>query len=277
MPNAGAAAPTERTGLQRRAVIAALAGMIAAPALLPAGGRPAAAEGFDRRRLDRLVAAYPDVLAGRDGDSVIWRDGSRMPTGADQPERSFDVMLRAATIADQLRQAYPAGPPAGPPARNHSPGRIRNTAFFARMYGDCRRGEVSARLRPVTWMPRSAPQILPVTTVNDVATRLERVIAALERLPDRFKAYLVPSAGTYHCRTVADTGLPSMHASGAAIDVGVARSDYWVWARRRGDIPYRNRIPFEIAEPFEAEGFIWGGKWYHYDTMHFEYRPELFG
>ncbi|MDD5211432.1 MAG: M15 family metallopeptidase, partial [Sulfuricurvum sp.] len=22
-------------------------------------------------------------------------------------------------------------------------------------------------------------------------------------------------------------------------------------------------------------GFIWGGRWYHYDTMHFEYRPEL--
>ena len=23
--------------------------------------------------------------------------------------------------------------------------------------------------------------------------------------------------------------------------------------------------------------FIWRGRWYHYDTMHFEYRPELFG
>jgi len=20
---------------------------------------------------------------------------------------------------------------------------------------------------------------------------------------------------------------------------------------------------------------VWGGKWYHYDTMHFEYRPEI--
>ena len=51
----------------------------------------------------------------------------------------------------------------------------------------------------------------------------------------------------------------------------------WAWARNRGDIPYRNRIPYEIAEVFEAERFIWGGKWYHYDTMHFEYRPELIG
>ena len=31
----------------------------------------------------------------------------------------------------------------------------------------------------------------------------------------------------------------------------------------------------EIARIFERHGFIWGGKWYHYDTMHFEYRPEL--
>ena len=28
---------------------------------------------------------------------------------------------------------------------------------------------------------------------------------------------------------------------------------------------------------FEKHGFIWGGRWYHYDTMHFEYRPELVG
>jgi hypothetical protein len=28
---------------------------------------------------------------------------------------------------------------------------------------------------------------------------------------------------------------------------------------------------------FEQHGFIWGGRWAHYDTMHFEYRPELLG
>jgi hypothetical protein len=34
-------------------------------------------------------------------------------------------------------------------------------------------------------------------------------------------------------------------------------------------------MPHEIVDIFERHGFIWGGKWYHYDTMHFEYRPEL--
>ena len=29
------------------------------------------------------------------------------------------------------------------------------------------------------------------------------------------------------------------------------------------------------VDAFEAEGFIWGGRWYHFDSLHFEYRPEL--
>ena len=33
--------------------------------------------------------------------------------------------------------------------------------------------------------------------------------------------------------------------------------------------------PTEIVAIFEKHGFIWGGKWYHFDTMHFEFRPEL--
>jgi hypothetical protein len=26
---------------------------------------------------------------------------------------------------------------------------------------------------------------------------------------------------------------------------------------------------------FESHGFVWGGKWLFFDTIHFEYRPEL--
>ena len=34
-------------------------------------------------------------------------------------------------------------------------------------------------------------------------------------------------------------------------------------------------MPRAIVDAFERHGFVWGGRWYHYDTMHFEYRPEL--
>ncbi len=227
-------------------------------------------------RLQRLVESYPDHLVGVEGDALIWRDGTRMEIGAERPPRAFAEMLRSATIADQLRQPYLPGPPQGPPPPDHSPGRLRNLAFFTRMYGDCRAGEVAPRLRSVIWMPRSRPQRLHVTTVNAVADRLERVIAALEALPEALRRDLVPSAGAYSCRTVADTGLPSLHGFGAAVDIAARRSDYWAWSRGCGADCYRNQIPFEIVECFEAEKFIWGGKWYHFDTMHFEYRPELF-
>jgi len=227
-------------------------------------------------RILRLVAAYPDHLRGTEGDALVWADRARMPIGAGQPTRPFEEMLRSASIADQLRQPYEPGPLAAPPPPGHSPGRIRNSAFFRKMYGDCRDPRSVPPLTRITWMPRTRPQAIGVTTVNDVATRLGRVIAALEAMPDRVKAHLTPSAGSFNCRDVADTGLPSMHASGAAIDIGTRGSDYWAWSRSRGELVHRNRIPPEIVEAFEAERFIWGGKWYHYDTMHFEYRPELF-
>ncbi|QCI69184.1 M15 family metallopeptidase [Phreatobacter stygius] len=241
-----------------------------------AGAAPAAAT-VSADRLAKLVASYPDHLAAVVDDILVWRDGTRMTIGSDRPARAFEDMVRSATIADQLRQTYQPGPPQDRPARDESPGRLRNTAFFVKMYGDCAKGGVTRLMRPVAWMPKTASQTIQLTNVNDVAARMERVIDLLDRLPDRLKAFLVPSAGTYNCRVVADTGVPSMHAYGAAIDIHVGQSDYWAWASRRGEIAYRNRIPFEIVAIFEAEGFIWGGKWYHFDTMHFEYRPEMFG
>jgi hypothetical protein len=30
-----------------------------------------------------------------------------------------------------------------------------------------------------------------------------------------------------------------------------------------------------VIRAFEEQGFIWGGRWARYDTMHFEYHPEL--
>jgi hypothetical protein len=67
-----------------------------------------------------------------------------------------------------------------------------------------------------------------------------------------------------------------MHAYGAAIDIATRHADYWRWSR--GETPrWRNRIPLAIVRIFEQHGFAWGGAWYHYDTMHFEYRPEVVG
>jgi D-alanyl-D-alanine carboxypeptidase len=131
--------------------------------------------------------------------------------------------------------------------------------------------------RSVAWLPKHGGAKLKITRVNGVAERLQAVSDDLDRLPPTLIAYLTPSARTYNCRVIAGTDRPSVHGSGAAIDINVKFSDYWRWAKpdEAGHYPYKNRIPWEIVEIFEKHGFIWGGKWYHYDTMHFEYRPEL--
>jgi hypothetical protein len=114
-------------------------------------------------------------------------------------------------------------------------------------------------------------------TVNGIADPLQAVSRNLERPPPDLARYMAPTAGTYNCRDIAKTHRLSVHGYGAAIDFNVRRSDYWQWAKPAASYlkTRKNRISSAIVEVFEHHGFIWGGKWYHYDTMHFEYRPEL--
>ncbi len=222
--------------------------------------------------LDTLVGAYPDFLAGHDGTDLIWKDGTRMKLSDGRGGKSFDETLRHASILDQLSIPYIKGPLTAPPGREDDPGRFRNTAFFNKMYGDCTKGQVQRKLTRIPWLPKSGGGTVMITTVNGVADRLRAVSAELDLLPPAIRKFAVPSAGTFNCRTVQDTGNPSVHAWGAAIDINTKYADYWLW---RPNSPYRNRIPPEIVDIFEKHGFIWGGKWGHFDTMHFEYRPEL--
>jgi hypothetical protein len=256
-----------RSGRGRR--LALLAAMLVGFADSAVAGENAA--------LDALVRAYPDFLAGYDAANLIWRDGTRMPLSEGRPTADFADILRHGSILDQVRLPYPVGPLTVGEGPTGDPGRVRNRAFFEKMYGNCWNGEVRPRLVSIVWLPRSWGRVIEATSVNGVAQRLAAVSAELDSLPPSLKRYAHPPAGTYNCRTVADTGQPSMHAWGAAIDIVRAYADYWLdhTSGIKAAGGYVNRIPFEIVEIFERHGFIWGGKWTHYDTMHFEYRPEL--
>lgn len=225
---------------------------------------------------DRLTAAYPAFLARRDGNSLVWRDGKRQAIDDGRGPKTAAERLDAPDLKDMLAQPYPAGT-APPPARDMDPGRARNSDFFTAMYGDCQRDEVGKNLVPVVWLPKKWGKTLQVTRVNGVAERVAAVSAELDQLPARFDVHLFPPAGAYNCRAIAGTERVSPHGLGIAIDISTKQSDYWRWGKPGvdGQPVYRNRIPQEIVAIFEKHGFIWGGKWYHYDTMHFEYRPEL--
>lgn len=250
--------------------------LLVAALLLP----PRAAAGeLSEEAGKRLLAAYPEQLERIESGILVWRDGTRMPLDDGKGEKPFAEWLDHPDIEDMLAVPYPEGDLALPPAKDVDPGRARNTAFFDKVYGDCRKGEVEKNLSTVVWLPKKTGQRLPFSKVNSAAQHLEAVSRELDELPAKFDVYLFPSAGTYNCRPIAGTNRISAHGHGIAIDIALKHSDYWrnTSPGKDGGYAYRNEIPMEIVRVFERHGFIWGGKWHHYDTMHFEYRPELLG
>ena len=171
---------------------------------------------------------------------------------------------------------YPAGAEPKQPPKNFDPGRVRFEPLLLAMYGDCKNNEVLTKLRTIQWLPAQGGGQVAITTANGVDKALEAVSRELDALSTDFVRYLMPSAGTYNCRDIAGSQVRSMHAYGAAIDLNTKYSNYWRWSSKNADnLIWKNQIPIKIVRTFEKYGFIWGGYWYHFDTMHFEYRPEL--
>jgi peptidoglycan LD-endopeptidase CwlK len=224
----------------------------------------------------RLIKAYPDFLVSYDHNFLVWKDGDKMRFD-DKKIKDFNTLLNYPDLQDQLIMTYPIGNHSFmPPKFNHDPGRVRYEPMFKKMYGS-NPTEVKKNLVKIIWLPKSAPQPILVTQVNGVNQKLQTVSNELDELPSNLKKYVTKLAGTYNWRTISGTNRLSAHSFGIAIDINVDYSDYWKWnqSTKSNDIEYKNTIPQQIVDIFEKNGFIWGGKWYHYDTMHFEYRPEL--
>ncbi len=221
--------------------------------------------------LQKLLKAYPDFLERADSNHLYWKDGTVMIYD-DGKQKTHDEKLDNPDIEDMMSQEYIAGKDWDkPPAENFEPGRIRYEPFFEKMYGKSE-SEVKKNLVTIIWIPGIANASIKVSKVNDVDKRFKDVSDELEKVSTELQKYINKTAGTFNYRVIAGTTRLSAHAYGIAIDINTQYSDYWKWD---GSMKYKNKIPIEIVEIFEKHGFIWGGKWYHYDTMHFEYRPEL--
>lgn len=173
------------------------------------------------------------------------------------PGRSDEERLEHPTLSDMFRPRYATGPikPITDPAED--PGRARVEALYRAAW-------------PVKALVDGKFFGQKIRVQPKVATALAAVEKKLTGLKDALP-FLKKLGGTWNPRNIAGTDRQSAHSWGIAIDLNPDLSHYWRWSKTG----WQNKVPQSVVDAFEAEGFIWGGRWYHFDTMHFEYRPEL--
>ena len=216
-----------------------------------------------------LLEAYPDCIKEIKDNFVVMVSGDKLVYD-DGKQKDFMGRLDDSDIEDMFYDVYSLPDPK--PAFQFDPGRSRSEVLFKAMYGSSAE-EVRKKLVDVEWFGER----VKFMSVNGAADSLRAVARELTGYPE-LRPYL-KSSGTFYWRPVRGAKRMSAHSYGIAFDIGVDKSDYWLWKSGSNDenkpVEYANRIPREIVEIFQKHGFIWGGAWYHYDTMHFEFRPEL--
>lgn len=219
--------------------------------------------------MQALMEAYPAFISDIKDNKILFCDGSSM-TYDDGKIKDFDTLLDNSDPEDMFFVRYTSQEL--PPEYLADAGRSRCEELFRKMYGNSS-AEVQKHLVNVNWFGKN----IKFTSVNGAADRLKEVEKELRKHPE-LESWM-DCSGTFYWRQVRGAKRLSAHSYGIAIDIAVKNSDYWLWkypkAGETAKIGYANRIPNEIVDIFERYGFIWGGAWYHFDTMHFEYRPEI--
>lgn len=219
----------------------------------------------------RLIDAYPEQKLVYRDNHIVFPDGTQIIYD-DGKEKTFEQMLDNCDIEDMLAMTYK--PDTKVPAYLEDAGRARSEAFFKKMYGNSE-ATVRKNLVTVNWFG----QRLLFTRVNGADRQLLKVAEEIAKYPE-LRKYMEQSS-SFYWRPVRGANRLSAHSYGMTIDICTKYSNYWLWSNRGAGemtkgLKYENRIPLQIVKIFEKHGFIWGGRWYHYDTMHFEYRPEMF-
>jgi hypothetical protein len=191
-------------------------------------------------------------------------DGQRIPYD-DGRAKTPEERLEAPDVKDLFATRYHRGPIRPVTTVDEDPGRARLDALFSATYP--RAALTRARL--------FGRRLTVHEKVAGAFARVEERLARARAADPSIARFFTRLGGTFAPRNIAGTDRPSAHSWGVSIDLDPSLSHYWRWQRPQKPIRWQNRVPQSIVDAFEAEGFIWGGRWYHYDTMHFEYRPEL--
>lgn len=286
-----------RTALASAALLASAA---FAGTGLASGPPQSSAELPGARETQALEYSYPGRIMGREirsgewsllvGDRwFLWAGGRLLPQEAAYRAREY-VPIRFYTYYRGPRR-QPSPTPEQVEilrARNlagNRDNRRRSDAFLNALYGFSTEAEADRAMVQVRFLGRRV-RVHPLLV--DPLARADRAIRAAEAGDPALQHFIraISQIQGFHWREIAGTERRSFHAYGAAIDIVPktygGRLAYWRWAFEAGieewwTLPERRiwMVPQAVIDAMEAEGFVWGGKWLWFDTVHFEFRPEV--
>ena len=249
--------------------------------------------------LRALAKAYPDRIGG-----VEFFDGDWTITVYNERFYYSGGRLLPASLKDQISDYAPLpfynylkelppwiAPTEEESARMREQDRFRenrqikrSSHFYDTLWRSRNRDEAYDRVKQIRFLGHNIlvhySILSQLSLVEDQILKTAKTNAAVRQWVSNLS-----SLDSWNWRNIASGGSRSYHSYGAAIDL-LPKSlggleTYWFWtARSTPDwwtVPYSSRFhpPDEVIKAFENFGFIWGGKWRFFDTMHFEYRPEI--
>lgn len=224
-----------------------------------------------------LMLAYPQYITSvektDDNHVYIVMKSSKKILYDDKKEKNFEGKLNNPDLQDMMEQKYPLGMVSKLMEKNFDPGRVRVYPLLQEVYGGTK-GSIEKNLTNA----HTSYGSFRFNKANRAAEELKAAICEIIPIAEKnrkVKAAILPSSGTFNYRLIAGTGRLSPHSFGTAIDLARDKRDYWQWASNAEGEKRLLSYPREVVEVFEKHNFVWGGKWNHFDILHFEYRPEI--
>lgn len=224
-----------------------------------------------------LKMAYPEYIVGievkEDGKVYIVMKSGKKIIYDDKKQKSQEEKIANPDLQDMLEQIYPLTTTRKLMDKNFDPGRGRVYELMGEVYGS-NEANIKKNLTNVAIGGRYCQ----FNKNNKAAEFLSAAIKEINELIKNNKqiaAFVYPTSGTFNFRRIAGTNRLSAHSYGIAIDLSGSKWDYWKWATAEQGQKRLSTYPKELVEVFEKNNFVWGGKWGHFDILHFEYRPEI--
>jgi flavodoxin len=287
-----------------------MAGAWTKTALAELGLRRAAGGDQAEDMVKLFAAAYGGRLGPavfRDGDWTLEMDGViwYYAHGRFLPREDLS---RAEDFRPQFMYRYRSEPPGSPDeanpwqdAANRIISRRQSSGSYSVYRLSVNPGAVRSSFIETLWQARTKEEAYAhqkwidflgrrVQIHADIEAPLVRVEARIQELAvndTEIQGWLksLHSITGWNWRNVAGSANRSYHAYGVAVDLlmkaEAGMETYWQWTAAKGidwrSVPAEKRQnpPVAAIRAFEEAGFIWGGRWPRYDTMHFEYHPEL--